>query len=113
MISHLLTIDELGSEGIKRILELSDACTEISSRPIPKVPTLRGKTVATLFFEGSTRPRLSFETAAKRLSADPLPFPAATSSLSKGESLRDPVETIDAMGVDAMVVRHASSGAPS
>jgi aspartate carbamoyltransferase catalytic subunit len=109
----LLTIDDLGADGIQRVLELAEACAEISARPIPKVPTLRGKTVATLFFENSTRTRLSFETAAKRLSADTMTFTAATSSVTKGESLRDTVETIDAMGVDAMVIRHPSSGAPA
>jgi aspartate carbamoyltransferase catalytic subunit len=110
---HLLSIDDLGAAGIVRILDLTEACEEISSRPIPKVPTLRGKTVATLFFENSTRTRLSFETAAKRLSADTMTFTAATSSITKGESLRDTVETLDAMGVDAMVIRHPSSGVPA
>ena len=83
---------------------------EISARPVPKVPALRGITVATLFFEDSTRTRLSFETAAKRLSADTMTFSVGTSSVNKGESLRDTVETIAAMGVDAFVVRHKSSG---
>jgi len=113
MTEGLLSIADLGAEGIQRVLELAEACQEISERPIPKVPTLRGKTVATLFFENSTRTRLSFETAAKRLSADTMTFTAATSSLTKGESLRDTVETLDAMGVDAMVIRHPSSGAPA
>jgi aspartate carbamoyltransferase catalytic subunit len=80
---------------------------------MPKVPALRGKTVATVFFEASTRTRLSFETAARRLSADTMSFAASGSSVSKGESLRDTVETIAAMGVDAMIVRHSSSGAPA
>lgn len=113
MAEHLLSIEDLGASGIQRVLELTEACEEISSRPIPKVPTLRGKTVATLFFESSTRTRLSFETAAKRLSADTMTFTAATSSIAKGESLRDTVETLDAMGVDAMVIRHPSPGAPA
>lgn len=113
MAEHLLSIADLGVIGIQRVLELTEACEEISARPIPKVPTLRGRTVATLFFENSTRTRLSFETAAKRLSADTMTFTAATSSISKGESLRDTVETLDAMGVDAMVIRHPSSGAPA
>lgn len=113
MSEHLLCIDDLGLVGIQQVLELTEACEEISNRTIPKVPTLRGKTVATLFFENSTRTRLSFETAAKRLSADTMTFTAATSSIAKGESLRDTVETIDAMGVDAMVIRHPSSGAPA
>jgi aspartate carbamoyltransferase catalytic subunit len=113
MTQGLLSIEDLGPAGIQRVLELAEACEEISERPIPKVPTLRGKTVATVFFENSTRTRLSFETAAKRLSADTMTFTAATSSVTKGESLRDTVETIDAMGVDAMVIRHPSSGAPA
>jgi aspartate carbamoyltransferase catalytic subunit len=110
---HLLSVADLGREGIGEIMRLADSFKEVSSRPIPRVPALRGKTVATLFFEASTRTRLSFETAAKRLSADVMSFSASTSSLEKGESLRDTVETIDAMGVDAMVVRHRSSGVPA
>jgi len=109
---HLLSIDDLGRDGIVDVLHLADVFEEVSARDIPKVPALRGRTVATVFFENSTRTRLSFETAAKRLSADTMTFTAASSSLSKGESLRDTVETLDAMGVDAMVVRHASAGAP-
>jgi aspartate carbamoyltransferase catalytic subunit len=84
----------------------------VQSRPIPKVPALQGRTVATLFFEDSTRTRLSFETAAKRLSADTLSFSVGTSSVNKGESLKDTARTIEAMGVDAIVVRHGASGAP-
>ncbi len=87
-------------------MRLSDAFAEVSERPIPKVPALRGRTVATVFMEPSTRTRLSFETAAKRLSADTMTFTAASSATVKGESLRDTVETIDAMGIDAMVIRH-------
>ena len=79
---------------------------------MPKVPTLRGKVVATLFFEESTRTRLSFETAAKRLSADVLSLAVASSSVKKGESLRDTVETVEAMGIDAVIIRHSSAGAP-
>ena len=94
-------------------MRTADSFREVAGRPIPRVPALRGKTVATLFFEASTRTRLSFEAAAKRLSADVMSFSASSSSLEKGESLRDTVETIDAMGVDAMVVRHKSSGVPS
>jgi aspartate carbamoyltransferase catalytic subunit len=85
---------------------------EINRRPMPRVPALRGRTVASLFFEDSTRTRLSFETAAKRLSADTMTFSVASSSVNKGESLRDTVETVAAMGVDAFVVRHGSSGVP-
>lgn len=109
---HLLSVADLGREGIVEILKRTDTFSEVSDRAIPKVPALRGKMVATLFFENSTRTRLSFETAAKRLSADTMSFSASSSSMKKGESLRDTVETIDAMGVDAMVVRHSSSGAP-
>lgn len=93
-------------------MTLTDSFVEVSERTIPKVPALRGRTVVSLFFEDSTRTRLSFETAAKRLSADTMNFSVGTSSVKKGESLRDTVETIEAMGVDAIVVRHASAGAP-
>jgi aspartate carbamoyltransferase catalytic subunit len=110
---HLVSITDLDREGMLGIFHLADAFREVAERPIPRVPALRGKTVATMFFEPSTRTRLSFEAAAKRLSADVMSFSASTSSLEKGESLRDTVETIDAMGVDAMVVRHKSSGVPS
>ena len=110
--SHLLSINDLDREAILEIMRLSDAFAEVSERPIPKVPALRGRTVATVFMEPSTRTRLSFETAAKRLSADTMTFTAASSATVKGESLRDTVETIDAMGIDAMVIRHHASGAP-
>jgi aspartate carbamoyltransferase catalytic subunit len=108
----LLSIAELGEAGLRRILDLSDHMAEVNRRPNPKVPALRGKTVCNLFFEDSTRTRLSFETAAKRLSADTMTFAVSQSSLNKGESLRDTIETIAAMGVDAFVIRHRSSGAP-
>ena len=111
-MKHLLAIDDLSADDIHRLLELTDHMVEISSRPIPKVPALRGKNVVSLFFEDSTRTRTSFETAAKRLSADMMNFAVSSSSVSKGESLRDTVETIAAMGVDAFVIRHRSSGAP-
>jgi aspartate carbamoyltransferase catalytic subunit len=110
---HLLSIADLGAEGIEQVLRVSDAFVEVARRPIPRVPALRGRTVVTLFAEESTRTRLSFETAAKRLSADVLSFAVASSSVKKGESLRDTVETVAAMGVDAFVVRHASPGAPA
>ncbi|MCH1513360.1 MAG: aspartate carbamoyltransferase catalytic subunit [Acidimicrobiales bacterium] len=109
---HIRGIDDLGKEGIIEILELSDHFLEVSSRRIPKVPVLRGKTLAWLFYEDSTRTRLSFEKAAKRLSADTMNFSVSSSSVKKGESLRDTVETISAMGVDAIVVRHKSVGVP-
>jgi aspartate carbamoyltransferase catalytic subunit len=111
-LKHLLSIADLGAEGIERVLDLTDSFVEVSERRIPKVPTLRGKTVVSLFYEDSTRTRLSFESAAKRLSADTMTFSVSTSSVKKGESLRDTVETIEAMGVDAIVVRHGSSGVP-
>ncbi|MCU1390073.1 MAG: pyrB [Ilumatobacteraceae bacterium] len=111
-MKHLRSIDELGPDGLRHLLDLSDHMAEINRRPIPKVPALRGKTVVSLFFEDSTRTRLSFETAAKRLSADTMTFSVGTSSVNKGESLRDTIETVAAMGVDAFVVRHKSSGVP-
>lgn len=97
---------------LHRLLDLSDHMAEVNRRPNPKVPALRGKTVCNVFFEDSTRTRLSFETAAKRLSADTMTFSVGTSSVNKGESLRDTIETIAAMGVDAFVIRHKSSGVP-
>ena len=109
---HLLSVSDLGSEGIEEILRVADAFVEVGRRPIPKVPALRGRTVVTMFAEESTRTRLSFETAARRLSADVLSFPMERSSVKKGESLRDTVETVTAMGVDALVVRHPHAGAP-
>ncbi|NND74852.1 MAG: aspartate carbamoyltransferase catalytic subunit [Ilumatobacter sp.] len=112
MTRSLLSISELGVAGVGRILDLADHMAEVNRRPNPKVPALRGKTVCNLFFEDSTRTRLSFETAAKRLSADTMTFAVSQSSLNKGESLRDTIETIGAMGVDAFVIRHGSSGAP-
>lgn len=111
-MTDLLTIADIGADGINEIMLTADSMAEVSARPIPKVPALRGKTVASMFFEDSTRTRTSFETAAKRLSADVLNFSASSSSVNKGESLRDTVETIEAMGVDAIIVRHRSSGAP-
>ncbi|MEO1058477.1 MAG: aspartate carbamoyltransferase catalytic subunit [Actinomycetota bacterium] len=110
--ASLLSIEELGAAGVSRIMELADHMAEVNRRPNPKVPALRGKTVCNVFFEDSTRTRLSFETAAKRLSADTMTFAVSQSSLNKGESLRDTVETIAAMGVDAFIVRHRSSGVP-
>ncbi len=113
MSGHLLTLGELGTRGISELLALTDRFVEVGKRPIPKVPALRGRTVATLFFEDSTRTRLAFETAAKRLSADVITFSAGSSSLSKGESLRDTFETVQAMGIDAAIVRHHSAGVPA
>lgn len=112
MSQHLLSISDLEPGQIEAILDLSEKFAEVGQRKIPRVPALRGKTVAWLFYEDSTRTRLSFETAAKRLSADTLNFSISTSSVNKGESLRDTVETIDAMGIDAIVVRHHCAGVP-
>lgn len=111
-MKHLLSTHDLSVDDIVSILDIADHMTEVNSRAVAKVPALRGKTVASVFFEDSTRTRLSFETAAKRLSADTMTFSASTSSVNKGESLRDTIETLSAMGVDAFVVRHKSSGVP-
>ena len=108
----LLSISDLGADGIHEVLRVTDSFVEVSGRAIPKVPTLRGRTVVSLFYEDSTRTRLSFETAARRLGADTMNFTVGSSSVKKGESLRDTVETIEAMGIDAIVVRHASAGVP-
>ncbi len=107
---NLLGIEGMTATEIEEILDLTDIFDEISQRPIPKVPALRGQTIATLFFENSTRTRLSFDTAARRLSADTMTFGAGSSSLSKGESLRDTVEVIEAYGADALIVRHPMAG---
>ena len=109
---HLISTAQMDAARIASLLDVGDHMAEINSRPVPKVPALRGRTVASVFFEDSTRTRLSFETAAKRLSADTVTFSASTSSVNKGESLRDTIETLSAMGVDAFVVRHKSSGVP-
>lgn len=109
---HLLGISDLDRTDLEGLLDLAASFAEVQARPIPKVPALRGKTVVLAFFEDSTRTRTSFDLAARRLSADVINFSVSSSSTKKGESLRDTVETIDAMGVDAVVVRHSSSGAP-
>ena len=111
-MKHLLSTRDLSTEDIVSILAMADHMAEINSRAVPKVPALRGRTVASVFFEDSTRTRLSFETAATRLSAEVMTFTASSSSVNKGESLRDTIETLSAMGVDAFVIRHKSSGAP-
>ncbi len=109
---HLLSMDDLDRGELEGLLSLAANFAEVQERDIPKVPALRGKTVVLAFFEDSTRTRTSFDLAARRLSADVVNFSVSSSSTAKGESLRDTVETIGAMGVDAIVVRHASSGAP-
>ena len=109
---HLLAIDDLDRDAIVGLLDGSEYMSEVLAREIPKVPALRGKTIVSLFYEDSTRTRLSFETAAKRLGADTMTFTAGSSSVKKGESLLDTVRTIESMGIDAMVVRHSAAGAP-
>ncbi|HSJ70989.1 MAG TPA: aspartate carbamoyltransferase catalytic subunit [Acidimicrobiia bacterium] len=111
-MNHLLTTEGLSRDTLEELLTEADEFSEVLTRPIPKVPALRGKTVATMFFEPSTRTRMSFEKAAKALSADTVSFSPGTSSLSKGESLKDTALTVRAMGVDLMVVRHKETGAP-
>ncbi len=111
--SHLLSMDDLDADTVAEVLRVTDSFAEVGRRANPKVPALRGRTVATLFFEDSTRTRMSFETAAKRMSADVLSFSAGSSSVKKGESLRDTIETIQAIGMDAVIIRHRSSGVPA
>lgn len=111
-MKHLLSTADLSPADLTGLLELAASFAEVQGRDIPKVPALRGRTVVMAFFEDSTRTRTSFDLAARRLSADVVTFSAGSSSVKKGESLRDTVETIDAMGIDALVVRHASSGVP-
>lgn len=113
MVKHLLSMDQLSAEDITKILDTAASLRQVTSRPIKKLPTLRGRTVCNLFYEASTRTRISFELAAKRLSADVINFSAdSKSSVAKGESFKDTAWTLEAMGVDAIVVRHGSSGAP-
>ena len=109
---HLLGIDELSPEEILYIFEVAESFREVSTRSIKKVPALRGKVVALLFFEDSTRTRMSFELAASRLSADTVLLTSKGSSLAKGETVLDTVRNIEAMGVDIFVIRHSQSGAP-
>ncbi len=109
---HVRSIAELGSSRLTRLLDLATHMEAINQRPVPKVAALRGRVVCNLFFEDSTRTRLSFDTAAKRLGADTIAFTGSGSSISKGESLRDTVETLAAMRLDAIVVRHRSAGVP-
>ncbi|MFH2037035.1 MAG: aspartate carbamoyltransferase catalytic subunit [Candidatus Zixiibacteriota bacterium] len=109
---HLLGLEGMPAEEIKLILDTAVSFREVLDRPIKKVPTLRGITVLNLFYEPSTRTKLSFELAEKRLSADAIGFSKATSSVKKGESLRDTVQNIEAMKIDMIVVRHSSTGVP-
>jgi len=109
---HLLGINQLTPEEIMTILDTAESFLEVSRREIKKVPTLRGRTIVNLFFEPSTRTRSSFELAAKRLSADILNFNLLASSVVKGESLKDTILNLEAMNIDALIVRHSASGAP-
>ena len=111
MNKHLLSINDLTAAEAIEILDTASEVAKISDGPMKKLPTLRGRTVVNLFFEDSTRTRISFESAAKRLSADVINFSAKGSSVSKGESLKDTAQTLQAMGADAVVIRHGASGA--
>jgi aspartate carbamoyltransferase catalytic subunit len=112
-MTNLLSITDLERDELETLLALSEDFLHVTEREIPKVPALRGKVVVSLFYEDSTRTRISFETAAKRLSCDVMSFSVGSSSVNKGEGLRDTVQTIAAMGVDAVVVRHSAAGAPA
>ena len=112
MIRHLLSINDLSRESALQILDTAGQLARATETTVKKLPTLRGRTIVNLFFEDSTRTRISFEAAAKRLSADVINFAAKGSSLSKGESLKDTALTLQAMGADAVVIRHPASGAP-
>lgn len=109
-MKHLLSAADFSHDEAVAMLDLAEDMAEVNDREVKKLPTLRGKTVVNLFFEDSTRTRISFELAAKRLSADVINFAAKGSSVSKGESLKDTAQTLEAMGADAIVLRHSSSG---
>ena len=111
-MKHLLSTADLSRDDALLILDTAEELARVADRPVKKLPTLRGRTVVNLFYEDSTRTRISFEAAAKRLSADVINFAAKGSSVSKGESLKDTALTLEAMGADAVVIRHPSSGAP-
>jgi aspartate carbamoyltransferase catalytic subunit len=112
MIHHLLSAADLDAAAATLILDTATEMAALGGRDVKKLPTLRGRTVVNLFYEDSTRTRISFEAAAKRLSADVINFSAKGSSVSKGESLKDTALTLQAMGADAVVIRHSASGAP-
>lgn len=111
-MKHLLSAGDLSRAEAELVLDTAAELLSVAKRPIKKLPTLRGRTIVNLFFEDSTRTRISFEAAAKRLSADVINFSAKGSSTSKGESLKDTAMTLQAMGADAVVIRHHASGAP-
>src|SRR5512137_2250425 len=110
---HILDLDDFTPDEIELVLHIADAMKEVLARPIKKVPALRGKTVLTLFYENSTRTRVSFELAAKSLSADVSNLSAGSSSVTKGESLVDTILTLESLGADVIVLRHPQSGAPN
>ncbi|KAB2379063.1 MULTISPECIES: aspartate carbamoyltransferase catalytic subunit [Actinomadura] len=112
MKRHLISAADLTRDDALLVLDTAEELAQIASRAVKKLPTLRGRTVVNLFFEDSTRTRISFEAAAKRLSADVINFSAKGSSVSKGESLKDTALTLEAMGADGVVIRHGASGAP-
>jgi aspartate carbamoyltransferase catalytic subunit len=112
MKRHLISAADLTRDDALLVLDTAEELARVAGRTVKKLPTLRGRTVVNLFFEDSTRTRISFEAAAKRLSADVINFSAKGSSVSKGESLKDTAMTLEAMGADAVVIRHGSSGAP-
>src|SRR6266536_3247491 len=109
---HVLDLDDFSVEEVETVLETATRMKDVLSRPIKKVPTLRGKTLVTLFYEASTRTRVGFEVAAKALGADTVSVAAATSSVTKGESLIDTIRTLQALGADFVVMRHHQAGAP-
>jgi aspartate carbamoyltransferase catalytic subunit len=109
---HLLSMDDVTAADVVRILDTAESFREVGTRVIKKVPALRGRTVVNFFLENSTRTRISFELAAKRLSADVINFSSSGTSVAKGESLKDSALTLQAMGADAIVIRHSSSGSP-
>jgi aspartate carbamoyltransferase catalytic subunit len=111
-VRHLLSTRDLGRDAAITLLDIAEDMADVANREVRKLPTLRGKTVVNLFFEDSTRTRISFEAAAKRLSADVINFSAKGSSVSKGESLKDTAQTLAAIGADGVVIRHSASGAP-
>jgi aspartate carbamoyltransferase catalytic subunit len=110
---HLLSTKDITRDEAITLLDIAEDMADVSQREVKKLPTLRGKTVVNLFFEDSTRTRISFEAAAKRLSADVINFSAKGSSVSKGESLKDTAQTLAAIGADGVVIRHPASGAPA
>lgn len=111
-MKHLLSINDLSESEAIAILDTAVELARVSDAPMKKLPTLRGRTIVNLFAEDSTRTRISFEAAAKRLSADVINFSSKGSSVSKGESLKDTAQTLQAMGADAVIIRHQASGAP-